>query len=82
MRKNDPEAFDPTTPAWVPAFPDPKKNAWTAEDYPPFRIYGQSGPDGLKYDGATLASGRTFFSTIPKSTATPVRFMIPKICHE
>jgi len=44
------ESFDPKQPDWKPAFPEAKKNEWSAEDYPPFRIYGQSGPDGLKWD--------------------------------
>jgi len=44
------EAFNPDTPRWFPAFPEPKRDEWTAKDFPPFRIYGQSGPDGLKYD--------------------------------
>lgn len=44
------EAFDPTQPDWVPAFPQSKKDQWSAENYPPFRIYGQSGPDGLNWD--------------------------------
>ncbi len=37
-------------PAWKPAFPEAARGKWTAEDFPPFRIYGQSGPDGLKHD--------------------------------
>jgi len=44
------ESFDPTNPAWSPAFPEAARGKWSADDYPPFRIYGQSGPDGLKYD--------------------------------
>ena len=44
------ESFDPQKPSWLPAFPEAKKNAWTAENYPPFRIYGQTGPDGLNWD--------------------------------
>jgi hypothetical protein len=43
------EAFDPASPRWLPAFPAGKKE-WTASNFPPFRIYGQTGPDGLKYD--------------------------------
>ena len=35
---------------WQPAFPQSRQGQWTAEDYPPFRILGQSGPDGLGYD--------------------------------
>lgn len=35
---------------WRPAFPAARRDEWTAEDYPPFRIWGQSGPDGLHYD--------------------------------
>jgi hypothetical protein len=49
------EAFDPAAPAWRPAFPAAAKGRWTAADFPPFRIYGQSGPDGLHYaDGPRL----------------------------
>jgi len=44
------ESFDPQQPGWKPAFPDSRKGKWTAETFPPFRIYGQSGPDGLRYD--------------------------------
>jgi len=44
------ESLDPAAPAWLPAFPAPMRGKWTADDYPPFRILGQSGPDGLKYD--------------------------------
>ncbi len=44
------ESLDPTNPTWLPAFPRAMAGKWTAEDFPPFRIYGQSGPDGLKYD--------------------------------
>lgn len=36
------------SPSWESAFPIGAM--WTSQDYPPFRIYGQSGPDGLKYD--------------------------------
>jgi len=34
----------------VPAFPRERVGVWTADRFPPFRIFGQSGPDGLKYD--------------------------------
>jgi len=44
------ERFDPAEPGWKPAFPKSAKGKWKADDFPPFRIYGQSGPDGLKYD--------------------------------
>ena len=44
------EAFDPDKPNWSSAFPASKQNEWTAERFPPFRIYGQSGPDGLRFD--------------------------------
>jgi hypothetical protein len=44
------EAFDPDKPAWSPAFPSSKQDQWTAAEFPPFRIYGQGGPDGLKFD--------------------------------
>jgi hypothetical protein len=44
------ESFDPASPAWQPAFPKSKQDQWTADDFPPFRILGQSGPDGLKFD--------------------------------
>lgn len=44
------ERFDPKAPRWEPAFPAGREELWTAEKFPPFRIYGQSGPDGLKYD--------------------------------
>lgn len=46
------ESFAPAAAeaGWAPAFPESKRDVWTADDFPPFRIYGQSGPDGLKYD--------------------------------
>ncbi|MEM7012922.1 MAG: hypothetical protein AAF585_15710 [Verrucomicrobiota bacterium] len=46
------ESFDPAAaePSWSPAFPESKRGEWTADAFPPFRIYGQSGPDGLKDD--------------------------------
>ncbi len=44
------ESFDPASSAWLPAFPDSMLGKWTGTDFPPFRIYGQTGPDGLKYD--------------------------------
>lgn len=44
------ESFDPDQLAWRPAFPKAVGSRWTAGSYPPFRIYGQSGPDGLRYD--------------------------------
>jgi len=44
------ESLDPRRPGWQPALPDSRAGKWTAEKYPPFRIYGQSGPDGLHYD--------------------------------
>ncbi len=43
------ESFDPNQPAWLPAFPEPMANKWSAKTFPPFRIYGQSGPDGLGF---------------------------------
>ncbi len=44
------ESLDPANPEWLPAFPKDMQGTWTAEEFPPFRIYGQSGPDGLNYD--------------------------------
>jgi hypothetical protein len=44
------ESFDPEHPQWQPAFPAARQGLWTAEGFPPFRILGQSGPDGLKHD--------------------------------
>lgn len=44
------ESFDPAGGQWLAAFPLARRGRWTAEEFPPFRIYGQSGPDGLKYD--------------------------------
>ncbi len=44
------ESFDPQQPRWQPAFPQAAQGKWTAESFPPFRIYGQTGPDGLNYD--------------------------------
>jgi hypothetical protein len=44
------ESFDPESPQWLPAFPEAIRGKWTAGDFPPFRIYGQTGPDGLNYD--------------------------------
>ncbi len=49
-RRYELESFNPTSPAWQPAFPVSRQGQWTAEKFPPFRIWGQSGPDGLKYD--------------------------------
>ena len=48
-RRYELERFDPSDPGWAPAFPASRRGAWTADDYPPFRIWGQGGPDGLKY---------------------------------
>ena len=47
-RRYELESFEPANPAWNPAFP--VEAAWSADDFPPFRIFGQSGPDGLKFD--------------------------------
>ncbi len=44
------ESFDPRQPKWQPAFPTTADGKWSAKSFPPFRIYGQSGPDGLNYD--------------------------------
>lgn len=44
------ESLDPGDPRWLPAFPRSMDGKWTAESFPPFRIWGQSGPDGLQYD--------------------------------
>ena len=44
------ESLDPADPEWLPAFPRSVQGTWTAEEFPPFRIYGQTGPDGLDYD--------------------------------
>ena len=44
------ESFDPKKPGWTAAFPAAAAGTWTTERYPPFRILGQSGPDGLKHD--------------------------------
>ncbi len=44
------ESFDPLKPQWRAAFPRAAQGKWTADSFPPFRIYGQSGPDGMKYD--------------------------------
>jgi hypothetical protein len=58
------ECFDPRSPGWQPAFPQQAQGKWTAENYPPFRIWGQSGPDGLKYDeGPRLQCVGGFCST-------------------
>ena len=43
------ESLRPADPKWLAAFPRAGRGAWTAKKFPPFRIYGQSGPDGLKY---------------------------------
>jgi hypothetical protein len=44
------ESLDPKAPQWLPAFPESMRSKWTPERFPPFRIYGQTGPDGLNYD--------------------------------
>jgi hypothetical protein len=44
------EIFSPKMRQWTPAFPKSRLDQWTVKDFPPFRIYGQTGPDGLKYD--------------------------------
>lgn len=49
-RRYELESFDPAQPAWRPAFPDSRRSQWKPDDFPRFRIYGQSGPDGLKFD--------------------------------
>jgi hypothetical protein len=49
-RRYELESLDPENPEWRPAFPTSRQEQWTADDYPPFRILGQSGPDGLSYD--------------------------------
>jgi hypothetical protein len=49
-RRYELESFDPAHPDWLPAFPESRQGQWAAESFPPFRIYGQSGPDGLRYD--------------------------------
>jgi len=43
------ESFDPAARRWRAAFPAARRGRWTQREYPPFRIWGQSGPDGLKY---------------------------------
>lgn len=49
-RRYELEYFDPAEPGWRPALPEAAKGRWTADRFPPFRILGQSGPDGLKHD--------------------------------
>ena len=49
-RRYELENLDPKVPRWLPAFPKARQGKWTVENFPPFRIYGQTGPDGLKYD--------------------------------
>ncbi|MCL4203769.1 MAG: hypothetical protein KJ000_14810 [Pirellulaceae bacterium] len=44
------ESLQPTAPQWLPASPLAAEGKWSRDDLPPFRILGQSGPDGLKYD--------------------------------
>ena len=44
------ESFDPRQANWQPAFPSAADGKWSPKSFPPFRIYGQTGPDGLKYD--------------------------------
>jgi hypothetical protein len=43
------ESFQPTDPQWLPAFPQAAQGKWTGDDFPPFRILGQTGPDGLHH---------------------------------
>jgi len=58
------ESFDPSRPAWRAALPQAMAGTWTAEKYPPFRIYGQTGPDGLKYhEGPRLQCVGGYHST-------------------
>jgi hypothetical protein len=58
------ESFDPQQPQWRPAFPQAVEGKWTAKSFPPFRIFGQSGPDGLKYDeGLRLQTVGGYHST-------------------
>ena len=55
---------DPGEGKWVAAFPSGRRGQWTAEKFPPFRIYGQSGPDGLKYhEGPRLQCVGGYHST-------------------
>ena len=59
------EVYGPGIDGWVAAFPQSKN--WTADNYPPFRIYGQTGPDGLKFhEGPRLrtVSGNARFNRI------------------
>ncbi|QDU92950.1 Kelch repeat-containing protein [Lignipirellula cremea] len=49
-RRYELEAFDPASPGWLPAFPASKQATWKADEFPPFRILGQNGPDGLRHD--------------------------------
>jgi hypothetical protein len=49
-RRYELECLDLTDPGWLPAFPESRQGQWAAEKFPPFRIWGQSGPDGLGYD--------------------------------
>ena len=43
------ESFQPTDPQWLPAFPQAAQGKWMRDDFPPFRILGQTGPDGLHH---------------------------------
>lgn len=44
------EAFDLKHRTWSSAFPHSRLDQWKPDDFPPFRIYGQTGPDKLAYD--------------------------------
>lgn len=58
------ESFDMKSRAWSAAFPDARKEMWRADDFPPFRIYGQTGPDNLAYDeGPRLRTVGGYHST-------------------
>jgi len=56
------ESLDPKAPQWLLAFPESMRGKWTAERFPPFRIYGQTGLDGLKYDEGPHASRQILIS--------------------
>lgn len=44
------ESLDLAAPTWLAALPQSAQGHWTDQQFPPFRIYGQSGPDGLGHD--------------------------------
>jgi hypothetical protein len=68
------ERFDPANAdgGWSAALPAAARGKWSAQDFPPFRIYGQSGPDGLKYDEGPRPRAVSLSVAAPVVAGAPV----------